>query len=689
MGVDAFGDEAIDSGGPGHATAPSVRNAKNKRFDIQGLRAIAVGWVVLFHAGIPGFRGGYVGVDVFFVISGFLISTHLLEGLERRGRVEFAKFYARRARRLLPAAFTVIVLTSGCALAWVSPVQLPYVFRDAIASLFYVPNILFAINATDYWADKTPSLFLHYWSLGVEEQFYLVWPLVLLILFRVIEKTNRTMVVVTAGITALSFGSCVWLTSYSQPFAFYGLPARVWEFGIGALLAIAQLNTTRPLSPIFAGITGWLGLACAIFSGVLFTPTIPYPGYAVAMPVIGTALVIAAGANGSGSGPTALLGIRPLVFLGDISYSLYLVHWPALVLPEAAHGYMQPLPLWGTALIAVLCVPAAWLLYRYVEQPGMHLRGLVNGRPRRTFAAALAAMIGISSVVMACGFAGAHAHLDAGKPAPPTQIKPDPAGTPYVPSNLKPSLRDALTDQPALYTNGCHLSRRSTDPRGCWIGDKSSAPRVVLFGDSHAAQWYPALSVLVGQGLIRLETHTKSACPSLRLPDTDYPECDTWARQVISRLAADPPDLILLANYVKGYPKGHSGNAYREALLTLSRQLPRKSQVAIIADTPSIGVTPSFCLGRFVNDANQCALRRNEALDDVLRNVEVSVAQEGITAYFDYADLFCNAVQCPAVMGDTLVYRDGSHITEHFSKLLAGSVMSDIQRMIMTRSSES
>ncbi len=199
------------------------------------MRAVAVALVVLFHAGgiPPGFGGGYVGVDVFFVISGFLISTHLLESLQNGGRIGYAGFYARRARRLLPAAFLVIVATLIAATIVVSPVQFGYVVKDAVAAALYVPNLLFAYNATDYLAEKTPSLFLHYWSLGVEEQFYLVWPVLLAFVFGRFALRWRFGFTL-AGLTGASFLLCVWLTGFSQANAFFLLPARMWEFGLGA-----------------------------------------------------------------------------------------------------------------------------------------------------------------------------------------------------------------------------------------------------------------------------------------------------------------------------------------------------------------------------------------------------------------------------------------------------------------------
>jgi peptidoglycan/LPS O-acetylase OafA/YrhL len=651
-----------------------------KRADIQGLRAVAVGLVLLFHAGIPGIGGGYIGVDVFFVISGFLISTHLLEGLRDRGRIGFGAFYARRARRLLPAAFTVIVAIVVAARIWVSPVQFSYVVRDAIMSALYVPNLWFVQTATDYLADKTPSLFLHYWSLGVEEQFYLVWPLLLTILFRLFGLRWRT-VAALAVVVAASFSACVWLTEYSQPYAFFMLPTRVWEFGIGALVALATLNGRGVFAPKVAAVAGWIGLAAIIGSGVVFAADTNYPGFAVAVPVLGTALLIAAGPTGAG--PVVLLGMAPVVWIGDISYSLYLVHWPALVIPAAATGYMEPLPLWLRALIAAACVPLAWLLYTYVELPGQRIAWLTNSRPRRTLGVTAAAMAVVSAIALVAG-AAVTPVLDSGKPAARSPLVAYPTGTPYVPSNLSPSLRGAVDDKPVVYDDGCHRENRSTDPAGCRFGANRAAPLVLLLGDSHAAQWFPALKRLADRGLIRLENHTKSACPPAVPPSLIYPECEIWTRGVIANMAADPPALVLVSYFGRRYFAGdeHAAEHWHDALETAISRFPPRSRVAIIADTPSTGVTPSICLGRYLSDANRCALPRSKALDAATRSAEADIVTNGPVKYFDFTDLLCNQLTCPAIIGDTLVYRDGGHITTTVSGQLADAMMADINRVL-------
>jgi peptidoglycan/LPS O-acetylase OafA/YrhL len=662
-------------------TAPSSLRTSKKRLDIQGMRAIAVVLVVLFHAGIPGVGGGYVGVDVFFVISGFLISTHLLEALRDRGGIEFGAFYARRVRRLLPAAFTVIVLTVAAAAVWASPVQFESVIRDAIAATCYVPNVLFAFNATDYLADKTPSLFMHYWSLGVEEQFYLLWPALLLGLFKL--RSSR-MVAAFATVIAASFVLCVWLTAFSQPTAFFTLFARIWEFGLGGLVALALLGRGRIFGQRTGVLLGWAGLAAIVASGMLFSTATDYPGYAVAVPVVGAALLIAAGPVRWG--PAAFLSVRPLTWIGDISYSLYLVHWPLLVLPVAANGYMHTSPMWLRVAIVAACVPLAWLLYTYVEQPGQRTVWLSTAHPRRTLAVTAAAMAAVSAVALTVGVVQ-NPVLDAGRPALRTPLSLKPVGTPYVPNNLTPQLSAAADDVPVTYANGCHRSEWSTDPTGCVIGTNPRAPLVVLFGDSHAAHWHPALSVLADQGLIRLDNHTKSDCPPEEIYIPHYPRCDVWRQGVLGNIAASKPSLILLGSWGSDYlqddddPKTH----WREALASTLSKFPRESRVAVFADTPSIGVPPSFCLSLFVNDAQRCALPRSKAFSKPARQARRRLAADGAFTLLDYSNYLCDDTVCPSILGDTLVYRDGNHLTVQESTELAPLVDADVMSILGVR----
>ncbi|MGC0368422.1 acyltransferase family protein [Microbacterium sp. SLBN-111] len=640
---------------------------------------------MLYHAGVPFLPGGYVGVDIFFVISGFLITSHLLGGLARTGRVPFASFYAKRARRILPASLLVVVLSVLAALIWFPPLLMEEVWRGAVATALYVPNLLFAANGTNYLAETTPSVFQHYWSLGIEEQFYLIWPLLLALGWKHL-RSRRALGVALAVIVALSFLACVVLTFRLQPWAFFSLPTRAWELGAGGIVAFALHHRAQVLGPRSAAILGWAGLLGLLSTVVLFTSSTPFPGYWAALPVITTALVILAGATPTRYGPSALLSLRGMAFVGAISYSLYLVHWPALVIPQAAVGYAHPLPLWITLLIAAACVPIAWALYRYVENPARSWRVLVDARPRRTLLAALAGSLAAILVATGASVAADSRDLFTPRTAAASALTTPPAFTSFVPANLRPALRDASSDQPRIYADGCHRSFADTAPADCVYGDRS-APRVVLFGDSHAAQWFPALMGWADQNGYAVEVHTKSSCPSIDATvfrdGVPYTECSTWRDAVIDRIDRESPALVLIANFGTANLNLPANRGYADAwAAALSSTLTRISApTAVIADTPDLGQTPSICLSARLDDTAACGLPRTEAVRADVRRAEAEAADANGSPVIDLTDYLCSDV-CNPVIGDTLVYRDAHHLTATFSAELAGPLGAALARVM-------
>jgi peptidoglycan/LPS O-acetylase OafA/YrhL len=370
------------------------------RPDIEGLRAVAVVLVVLFHAGIGGLPGGFVGVDVFFVLSGFLITGLLLRELDATGTISLAAFYARRARRLLPAAALVLLVTLVASILFLPPLLVPSVAADAAAAAAYVSNIGFALQATDYFAGgQAPSPILHYWSLGVEEQFYLFWPaLLLLVAGRPAGRGWRVALSVVA-VSIASFGLALWLTSANAPWAFFSLPTRAWELGLGAMLAVAGARL-RLVPASAAAAAGWLGLAMIVLAAVVVDDSVPFPGLAALLPTVGAALVVVAGVRSTRYGPARLLGTAVPRFLGRISYSLYLWHWPVLVIPAVA--LEAPLPLWARAGLVVVAIVLATGTQWLIEDPVRRGR-LVGTVPRRNLAMAGALTLTVALVAVSVG----------------------------------------------------------------------------------------------------------------------------------------------------------------------------------------------------------------------------------------------------------------------------------------------
>lgn len=421
------------------------------RPDIDGLRALAVLPVVLFHANIPWLSGGYVGVDVFFVISGYLI-TSLVQREVTQERFSIARFYERRARRLMPALFVVIALTSALA-AWV---LVPNMFKNYAQSVgataMFASNFLFWREAGYFDAPAEGKPLLHTWSLAVEEQFYLFYPLVLILAHRYLGKRTVPIIV---GLTLASFGANIGVIGTHQSAAFYLLPFRAWELGVGALLAlgVGPKNPGRGLALAMGG-AGTLMILVAIAT---YSAATPFPGYAAALPCLGAGLIIAAGQTPGGFVYDGFAS-KPMVFVGKISYSLYLWHWPVIVFTRffAPDGELTPALV---AFVVVVSMVGATLSYWFVEQPFRRNDFLT----RKTVFAAVAAVIALWM-----GFAGA-GHLSGGLPQ---RMSAD-------------ALRFGAASEdftPQAPVCGAF----DEDPELCVIGATGQAPSFMMWGDSHA-----------------------------------------------------------------------------------------------------------------------------------------------------------------------------------------------------------
>ena len=689
--------------------AAARSSADSFRPDLEGLRGIAILLVLAFHAGIPGIGGGFIGVDVFYVLSGFLITGLLLRERERTGRISLRAFYARRARRILPAAAAILVVTLVAAALVISPLDLPRVARDAVAVALSAGNIRFALGATDYFAaDLAPSPFLHYWSLGVEEQFYLVWPALLVIAMR-LGRPRVAAALVLAAVVALSYAISLYLTDASAAWAFYSLPTRAWQLALGGLIAAGTAWHGRVSDRAMAGI-GWAGLFAVVAAGVLIDPTtMPYPGVAALAPTLGAGAVILAGGRG---GPLAAVLSHPwLRFLGKISFSLYLVHWPMLVLPATELGIGEELPFVVRMALVVAAVVAAWASYRWIEEP-FH-----RGR-RLSMSAGRTVALGGATIVITAVFAlgvGVYATraLDAvsgtglveptdatawtpppttepgatsspGGPSPsPAAPTPTPAPTPSgpqpVPRNLRPSLATARDDWERIEPDGCTLGHLQTKPPDCVYGDPKGAKTVVLVGDSHAAQWFPALEVIAKAEGWRLIPLTKLSCRFVDMRmyslilKREYFECTTWRALVVAELQRLKPDLVVVAAARDLRPMVAGDDDPRLQGLAMARflvQIP--GQVAILVDTPQSNYDIPACLALHRADMRACETSRAEAFSARHLILEQTAAEASGATLVDLSDTVCAADPCPVVTGRLLMWRDSQHFTATYAASLAG-----------------
>ena len=387
-------------------TLPAPSGATREvRPDLEGLRGVAVIAVLLFHLGFPWAAGGFVGVDAFFVLSGFLITGLVIREHERTGRVSLPAFYARRVRRILPAALATIAVTVGVAAFVLAPLDLPEITLDGAAAALSIGNVRFAIEATDYFGPMAPSPFRHFWSLGVEEQFYLLWP-ALMIVAMARGGSRRRVALVIGGIVAASFAASYWLTGVDQAWAFYSFPTRAWQLGLGGLLA-ATAGWFARRSGLLLGPIALAGVVGLVAGVALLDGSMPYPGAAALLPAVATAAVVV---GGDRRGPARwLLSLAPLRWFGRISYSLYLWHWPLLVLPVLALG--RELALDERLALAGIAIAVATASWRWIEEPFRRGWSPTVSRPR-TVLAGVGAMALTAAVAVGVG-EGVVTRLDA------------------------------------------------------------------------------------------------------------------------------------------------------------------------------------------------------------------------------------------------------------------------------------
>lgn len=363
--------------------ANSARTRTAVRPEIQALRAVAVGAVVLHHGWPAVAPAGYMGVDVFFVVSGFLITGLLLRDVARSGRMHLGDFYLRRARRILPAAIVVLLTVSVATILLVPQRIWGSWFREFIASALYYQNWLLLADSQDPARDDLRSSPVqHFWSLSVEEQFYFAWPLLLVLGLWLATRwrANRVVVltVVLGSVTAASFVYEVAATAADHNVAYFSTVTRAWEFGVGGLLALLAGTPLAGRERLRSAVS-WAGLALIFLPIVLFRETEAFPGLVVTLPVAGTLAVIWAGMPQAAWSPARIAGLRPVQWLGDVSYSLYLWHWPVFMFVPYLTG--MPSPAWLMAILVAAAITLAGLSKRYIEDPFRRPDNRLTRRP--------------------------------------------------------------------------------------------------------------------------------------------------------------------------------------------------------------------------------------------------------------------------------------------------------------------
>lgn len=635
------------------------------RPDIEGLRAIAVGGVVAFHFGMSDLPGGFVGVDIFFVISGYLITSHLMQEIGRTGTVDLWGFYGRRARRLLPASLLVIAATLVAGYFILAPSEQQLYAKGALFASSYVINLWLLRWSFDYFAADTASNpLLHFWSLSVEEQFYLLWPALLLLVVR-LRPGERTMAWVLGALALTSFAASAWMTVVSQPWAFYFSPLRAWEFAVGGLVSLALC---RHWAEGFrhAPAMGWAGLGLIGAAYLTVSEAEPFPGTLALLPVVGTAMLLLSGAQAGARSPAAWLSLPPLQWTGKLSYSLYLWHWPVIVF---ATILVPDLSVAGRIACLAVTFGLSALSYHLVENP-MRLNGWLSARAVRSLG--LAALLTSLGVSISYGMAKVAA------------VQVDPGQREIADSA-------ALVSSARQIDSACVASLEQSRPRTCSLGAEKPQKTIVLFGDSHADHWSTPLAEIAAAKGWRVVTFLKSSCSVAAVPTWNvrlmrsYRECDTWRQAAMAEIAELKPDMVIVSQFSYSYVEndvntdlGHFvgrrtwGDGLRSSLAALRRG---GSDVVLLRDVPVHKAYLDRCVARALwqgRGAEVCDTPRAEAIDERIFATERAAAAgiQGVR-YVDLTWLFCDTRNCPAMIDGKLTFRDRHHIATPYAASLA------------------
>jgi len=679
-----------------------AESGRSFRPDIEGLRAVAIVAVLLCHAGVPFLAGGYVGVDVFFVISGFLITKLLLGELDRSGTISLRGFYARRAKRLLPLSAILLATVGVLSLIILSPLRNTEVAGDIVSAALYVANWHFAAQSVDYFAQGLePSPVLHLWSLAIEEQFYLVWPGLMLAVTWFWRRRGRSIrPVLWVALSLILAGSLVYgviLTNEKPAFAYFDTFARAWELGLGAALALAGAVRLPRLGAVALG---WLGVAAIVYASFFFTAETTFPGTAALIPCLGAAALILAGtalaetergAVGIRASAGWILALPPVRYVGRISYSWYLWHWPFLVFAAAIWGPRLSVAA-GLTAVAASWVPTQ-LTHTLVEDP-VRRAPTLRRLPNRAIA------LGLACTLVAVGVG---IGLRAAQPSVRTAKISDVPGAAALPEQptpqetavaLRPNPLKARADRGRSYYEGCMVGIPGTNSNKCLYGNPDGEKTLVLFGDSHAMQYFPTVEEMVENHNWRLIVLTKAECPPEELEvksmveTREYSQCDEWRQNALRRIeTGDQNTTVIMSGDTEYTPYGPggeelSGDAAAEAmeagyLRTLNRIQAAGPRTVVIRDNPTSATDVPSCVSEDITHLGRCAFPRHVEWD---REYDVRAAESspGTHLVSFIADI-CPGEICRAVIGNALTYRDKDHLTATFARTLEPMLESDFR----------
>ena len=645
-----------------------IKTNSDYRSDIEGLRAIAILLVVLAHVGNTWFDGGFIGVDVFFVISGYLITGLLLKELERTDTVNFFAFYVARLKRLLPALLFMLLTTSLMALAFLSPHEHnPQAISVGYASI-WMSNLSFAFSKLNYFdpaADQ--NMYLHTWSLGVEEQFYLLWPVLVLTFvgawrWQGGQINLRRLLFSMGGVIVVCLSASIYLTYVQPMLAFYLMPSRAWQFALGAF---ALLLSTKTIKFIHAG--GWLGFISIVVSSLSIDSNMAYPSFWALFPSIGTALMLVAGASGGNSLLSKVLSIKPMLWLGRISYSWYLWHWPILVLGDKLFYQNSAVEKWGLVAVSLLFAIFSYFL---IESP-IRKSSYFMRRPAITLVAAL--------IVMASTFGLSIAWQESVKG--------------WINSPTQLIFWKVANDLPVTYSMGCDEWYHSSDLKPCVFGDENAEHTAVLIGDSIGAQWSPAIARrYVGKNW-KFIVITKSSCAMIDEPyfypriGREYTECSIWRKEAVTWIKENKPDVVFMGSTIAKFKKEQWIDGTKRILDNWASVV---KNIYIIRATPPLYKNGPYCLSRLEWQLQGLPLWLQIGSDcnSVFNNPYAELVYEWLTeaakgfdnvSVINMSPVVCPDNQCSALQNGRAVYRDGMHLSRSYVWSIADKLFEKMQ----------
>ncbi|MCP3032910.1 acyltransferase [Halobacillus sp. A1] len=654
----------------------SKETTRKFRPEIEGLRALAALLVAVYHIWLGNVSGG---VDVFFVVSGFLITTSLLHMYERTGKIDGFGFLLKLGKRLFPIAFAVLVFVIITSFYFLPQTQWVTIIKEVAASLLYVENWQLASNSVDYLAqNNAASPVQHFWAMSTQFQFYIIWTFVLFLVIAIARKLNweiRTSFFYTfVGIFILSISYSVYMTAVRQPWAYFDTFARVWEFAAGGILSlvIAHISLHKWTSLTF----GWIGLFGLISCGLILQVGSVFPGYAALWPVTCAVLILLAGNRGGKYGVHHLLSATPLVKFGGISYGFYLWHWPLLVLYYNMMG-SESVSITHGLLIIGLAVLLSYVTTNVLEKPIRNKN--IQSKPKL---ALILIAIAVPVVILngswnfyVQGTQTASSNVEITDTEYPGALAMEPDKEFSTEEPIRPTVLEAEEDRPESYSDGCHQNMEETEVILCEYGEVDEPEHTVaLVGGSHSAHWLAPLEIYAEEQDLKILNYTRSACrfsseSYLLTTELDQETCGEWNESVMDELIEKQPDLVYTtadATEWEGIPEG-----YVDQWETLD---DHDINVFALKDNPRAEFDIPTCIDEHGKHAEECQTKNDlEDLSDDINDLDLDNVY-----YADLTDKFCEEDVCHPVIGNIVVYQDGHHMTRTYAKTLAPYVGEEV-----------